>query len=383
MTMQLEWRRGHSPGAAEVGMVYLQRGLRWIPSYHVEIDGKGTAHIKLQATLVNELVDLENVTAHLVVGVPQFTFANTPDPISMQSTVAQLSSAFQTNSQTANAFSNILTQQRAMVVRHSEFSDQGTTIDLGPSIDGAEGQEDLFVFSLEGVTLAEGDRMVVPISEFEIPYHDIFVLELPYGPPAEARIRFQNQQQRELARILNAPTVNHVIRLDNTSANPLTTAPAVILQDGRLLAQSLMTYTAIGASSDVRLTTAVDVDGSVVDVETKRTPDALISRGHHLDRIDMEGKVRLANYRSTDIKLEVRRFVLGNVTTADHKGSVQHVGWQSSGAALDGEFPPWWNWYSWPSWWYSLNPIGQIDWENGLAPGETVELTYSWHYFWD
>ena len=35
-------------------MIYLQRGIRWIPEYRVEIDGKGEARVKLQATLINE-----------------------------------------------------------------------------------------------------------------------------------------------------------------------------------------------------------------------------------------------------------------------------------------------------------------------------------------
>ena len=47
-------------GSAKVGMIYLQKGLRWIPNYRVELDGKGTAHVRLQATLINELADLEN-----------------------------------------------------------------------------------------------------------------------------------------------------------------------------------------------------------------------------------------------------------------------------------------------------------------------------------
>ena len=39
-------------------MMYVQKGLRWIPGYRSTLDGKGKAAIKLQATLVNELTDL-------------------------------------------------------------------------------------------------------------------------------------------------------------------------------------------------------------------------------------------------------------------------------------------------------------------------------------
>ena len=83
MTLKLEGAETTAQNA-EVGMVYVQRGIRWIPSYRVDIDGKGKAVIKLQATLINELTDLVDVKAHLVIGVPSFAFKDTPDPISLQ-----------------------------------------------------------------------------------------------------------------------------------------------------------------------------------------------------------------------------------------------------------------------------------------------------------
>ena len=49
----------------------------------------------------------------------------------------------------------------------------------------------------------------------------------------------------------------HKLRLTNNSKYPLTTAPALILRDGRVLAQGMMTYTATGADVDLAITTAV------------------------------------------------------------------------------------------------------------------------------
>ena len=73
-------------------MFYLQKGVRWIPSYKLELDGQGKAVVKLQATIINELADLEDVSLNLVVGVPTFTFKDTLDPMSLQQSLAQLSS---------------------------------------------------------------------------------------------------------------------------------------------------------------------------------------------------------------------------------------------------------------------------------------------------
>lgn len=112
LTLKLDWPNNRPAKTAEVGMMYLQKGVRWIPSYKITMDGKGGVTLKLQATLLNELTDLEDVTANLVVGVPSFAFKDTPDPISLQQAFAQMSSYFAADSRTGYAFSNgIMSQQ--------------------------------------------------------------------------------------------------------------------------------------------------------------------------------------------------------------------------------------------------------------------------------
>ena len=81
MTLKLDWANQAVRTEATVGMAYVQKGIRWIPSYKIDIDGSGNAVVKLQATIINELADLENVKANLVIGVPSFAFKDTPDPI--------------------------------------------------------------------------------------------------------------------------------------------------------------------------------------------------------------------------------------------------------------------------------------------------------------
>ena len=88
LTLQLDWGGRRPAPAADVGLVYVQKGLRWIPSYRVTLDGKGTAALKLQTTLLNELTDIDDVTANLVIGVPSFAFKDTMDPISLQQSAA-------------------------------------------------------------------------------------------------------------------------------------------------------------------------------------------------------------------------------------------------------------------------------------------------------
>ena len=382
MTLKLDWGKRESERTATVGMVYVQRGIRWIPNYRVDIDGEGNAIIKLQATLINELADIENINVHLVIGVPTFAFEDTPDPISLQETVAQLSRHFRRDSQTAFALSNMIMSQAEMPVRRVNVPDSGNTLDLGPDVAGSGKNEDLYVFTLEHLTLKKGQRMVVPVAEYTLKYQDIFVLDLPFGPPPEVRHNLNSEQQTRLAQLYYSPKVMHKIRLANNATCPLTTAPALILRQGHIIAQGMMTYTAAGASSDLELTAAVDIAVEKLDKETERIPDAAKWDGYTYARSNLNGTIHLTNRRSDTVNLEIRRSVLGHIDSANHEGIIEHLGRHEGGWMNPNSLPFWWSWYNWPYWWYHFNAVGRVTWKCQLKPEETVDLEYQWHYFW-
>ncbi|HUW19138.1 MAG TPA: hypothetical protein VMW16_07545 [Sedimentisphaerales bacterium] len=385
MTLKLNWDNRKSEQTADVGMAYVQLGIRWIPSYRVEIDGTGNAVIELQATLINELTDLRDVTANLVIGVPTFAFKDQVDPISLQRTVAQLSPYFRADSRTAFALSNAIMSQSAPSrydgAREDESGRAGI-IDLGPEVTGSLRNEDLYVFTVEHITLKKGQRMVLPVSEFKLKYKDVFTLDLPFGPPPEVRHNFNNQQQAEIARFLLAPRLMHKIRLENDSKYPLTTAPALIFRKGRVIAQAMMKYTPVAGSTDLDLTIAVDITTEKTDKETGFTPDAEKWGGDRYGRRDLTGTITLTNRRTDKVYIEVVRSILGHIDTADQDGTIDHLDRMESGWMLTDGTPFWWNWYGWPHWWYYFNSVGRVTWKFELEPGKTKNLNYNWKYFW-
>jgi hypothetical protein len=383
LTLHLDWA-GKPKAAAHVGLVYVQKGIRWIPHYKVTLDGNGSALVQLQASLINELTDLKDATANLVIGVPTFAFKDTPDPISLQQTFAQLSPYFQQGDPSAGALGRAIMTQTA---RMSEYRDQAHATqpqaDAGPELADAASTEDLFVFTVKHVTLKKGERMVLPVTEFRLSYKDIFTLELPFAPPPEVRANFNTQQHAELARLLAVPKVMHKIRLTNESDFPLTTGPALLIRDGRVLAQGMMTYTSISGTSDLEITAAMDIRVDKSDVETKRTPNAANWNGSNYARTDLAGKITLTNYRDQPVDLEVVRHVLGNVDSADHDGQVEQTNVFEDRRYLPaGDYPHWWTWYNWPHWWYRFNGVGRVTWKLTLGPDKSVDLGYGWHYYW-
>jgi hypothetical protein len=384
LRLKLNWGDRKPAGEADMGLMYLQKGIRWIPSYKVVIDGKGAASVQLEATLINELADLDDVTVNLVVGVPTFAFADTPDPIGLGQTVAELSHYFQRDAQTQYAFSNAIMSQVASPRMGERFGPaQPAAADLGPEIGGSEKNEDLYIYTLRHVTLKKGQRMVVPVKSFDLKYEDIFTVDVGFAPPREVWRNFNYQQQGEIAKLFLAPKAMHKLRLTNTSKYPITTAPALIMNGTQVLGQGMTTYTSAGGLLDLPITTAVDIQVKKSDKETGRDHNATNFEGNVLAKINLEGTIRLTNNRAAPSKIEVTRHVLGNVTEAGQDGKIEMENvFEDDSTGPFGGYPPWWGWYSWPYWWTHFNGIAKITWKVDLDPGKSVELKYNWNYYW-
>ncbi len=383
LRLTLDWGTRKPAGEADMGLLYLQKGIRWIPAYKFVIDGKGRATVQLEATVINELADLDDVTTNLVVGVPSFAFADTADPIGLGQTVAQLSPLFRQDAPTQFAFSNAIMSQVALPMNPPVARSQGTGHDLGPEIGSSEKSEDLFIFTLRHVSLKKGQRMVVPVTSFELKYEDLFTVDIGFAPPPEVWRNFNNQQQSEIAKLFLAPKAMHKIRLSNSSKYPITTAPALILKGNQVLGQGMTTYTSIGGTLDLPITTAVDILVKKSDKEIGRDHNAVNWEGNSYAKINLQGTIKLTNNRAVPAKIEVTRNVLGNATEADHDGKVemQNVFEDDSVGPVTGH-PSWWGWYVWPQWWAHFNGVGKVTWKLDLEPGQGVDLKYTWNYFW-
>jgi hypothetical protein len=322
-------------------------------------------------------LDLNSARVNLVVGVPKFDFSDSPDPIGLQDTFARLSRYFSSDSPTAQNFSNAIMGQAAYANANS--ANPNTEGSTGSEISNAERNEDLFVFSLDKVTLKKGQRMTLPVTEVEIAYKDVYTLEIPALPPLRSQYYYDFVQNaarnRELSKLLEAPKVMHQIRLCNTSKFPLTTAPALLLREGKVISQSLMKYTSVSGESDLPLTSAMDVLVKRKDTEQERIPNALVVDNVPLSLIKLNGTLDLTNYRKEPIFLEITRSVIGNILSANADGvtevldpystmtnSPEYLGYRY------GELG-------------RYNGLGQARWKATLEPGKTLNLTYQWQYY--
>jgi hypothetical protein len=327
---------------------------------------------------------LKDATVNLVIGVPSFYFKDATDPMALNQMLAQLSPYFQNDSSTQFSMSNALMTQNSggFNGRAERAAAPVAPPNLGPEIGDSTQTEDLFVFTIKNVTLAKGQRMVFGVSQQTLDYKDVYTLDVGYVPPTEIN-RQIDARLTELAKQMAAPKVMHKIRMTNSNVQPFTTAPALILKDGKLLSQGLMTYASKGGTADITLTTAIEVRVKKKDKESRRTANAANFNGDPYWRIDIASSLELINNSNKAIEVEVTRHVLGNLEKASEGVKAEMVNLleddDSTGASSR---PSWWSNYPWPAWWSHFNGIGRLTWTAKLEPGKSNEQSYSWYYYW-
>lgn len=377
LKLQLGWQGKLASPTAKLGLLYLQSGLKWTPAYRITLGSDGTAHVELRATIENDLVDLDDVTANLVIGVPTFKFKDTTDPIALQQQLNQPEMAAANSPRFAYAFSNAIQSQVAANASAEPMYESALPAPQ-PTVSGAEKAEDLFVFTVSHLTLHRGERAQVPVADYTVKYSTVYKLDIPINLPSEVP---NNNLNADELQAIDSPHVIHAIRFENDSKFPITTAPALIVEGDKILAQGMTNYTAIGGKSDLDITNAVDVPVNIEQHETKRTPDAYRSpNGNSYTEVDQTGTVTLTNYRTDSIDLVVNRYVAGTLDSVDHDGTKLQSAYWGDAEFFGGSVPDWWNWFNWPYWWSVENGTGKATWKITLAPGETVHLGYTWHY---
>lgn len=386
LSMDLEWE-GAPAEEAGVSLMGVEHGLRWIPAYRVTILDGGRVRIELEATLVNDLADLADARVHLAVGVPSFAFAGQTDPMALVEQLAPLGQAYEPGRRAGREMSagqmlsnSIMTQAAYGYDDGAEMSGAGGT---SPEVGGGERAEDLYVFTVEHLSLERGARMVLPLASYEAPFETVYTLDLIASPPVQALQSFSTQMQRELAMSLDRPMARHVLRItnDNERGMPITTAPALVVKDGRTLAQGLLRYAAPGARADLEVGAAVDLSVTSEETETGREPNALTWGSNRFGRIDIGFLGCVTNRKGHGVTVEVSKLALGLSDGVGAGGEASAVNLLSETAFWTRS--SWWQGYSWPWWWHGVNGATRYTWTLEIGPGERAEFDASWHYFWN
>lgn len=365
-------------GSAETGLVYLQRGVRWIPDYRIRLDGKGKAALSLQATIINELMDFESARVNLVVGVPSFVMHGSLSPMALRDSPPQLGPYFPqlggSPTSQRDMLSNVMMSQsmpragiremESAVVPEAETPQQGQ-------------QEDLFLYEQSDLSLKKGERALVNLLVADATYEDIYTWDVSATPPMEMWHQIGGDQ-RELLESLTAPKAVHKVRLANEGNQPWTTGTATLFRESTPLGQQILMYTSAGGTVDVPVTVATDIKTEKTETEANRELNALTLNGYSWARVRLKGTLIARNFKDKPARLLTKRLLIGKATSADHDGVIrlsnapEDQAFSTRGSSRS---------YNWPHWWWGVNSTSEIKWDTTLEPDQSVTYTYEWEYF--
>jgi len=338
---------------------YLEHGIGWTPSYLISLNDDETAQISMQAVVMNDAEDMDDAEVFFVVGVPNFAYSETPSPMSLQQNLLSfMKDAGRRDEETYKRYSNVIAGQM-IAGEYRELDRMGapTFSQTVSELTGAA-EEDLFLYSRSGVTLERGERATYNVFSSAVNYENVYEWEVadPQRVDGQGNLIPNNPGPSDAA-VRNI--VWHSIRLKNTTKFPWTTAPAMVLSGIQPVSQDTLPYTPKEASSKLKITIATDIRSSHEEREVARQQNVQRRHGYEYDLVTIEGTMKLKNYKSKPVSVEVGKTLRGEVEAQSGDGKSVKLG-----EAIQAD-----------------NPLSRLTWEIPLQPGGERVVTYRYRVF--
>ena len=340
-------------------MGYLEHGLGWTPSYMISLTDDKTAQITMQAVVMDDAEDLNNADVFFVVGVPNFVYSETPSPMSLQQNLLSfMKDAERRDGGNYRMYSNAIAGQLvANELKEFDAKSEPSFAQTVTELSGAP-EEDLFLYSRTGVTLSKGERATYNVFSATVDYEHIYEWEVmdpqrvdAYGNPV------QNYPNTQDAAVRNS--IWHSIRLKNNTKFPWTSSPTMVISGTKPVSQDTLPYTPKNATSNLKITIATDIRSSHEEREVARQQNVQRRHGYELDLVTVEGKLKLKNYKSKEVRVDVGKTLRGEVDMQTDGGTAVKLG-----EAIQTD-----------------NPLSRLTWEIPLKAGEERVVTYRYKIF--
>jgi len=350
---RIKFKVATSKKGAKLGLSYLQKGINWVPSYLINLEDSKKARVTMNATLINDAEDLEDVDFFFVVGYPNFLYADVLSPMALEESITQFIQGLRREGRQEDVGGMMaITRQRA------DFRESGTlsNLDYGyETIKGLPGaaEEDLFLYHKEKISIKKGERGYYPIFFDEVDYKHIYEWEIPDTINVDPRGYPRSEQQKK-----EKEHVWHSVKLSNSTKYPWTTAPAFVVSGWKPLAQDTINYTPKNAKTNLKLTVATDVKHDRHEYEIDRQRDVKIYN-HNYDLVTVKGELSIKNHKNKEITMEIKKRLTGEATEVSHKGKIEKIA-----EGLRG-----------------VNQNSSISWEIPLKAGEEMNVTYKYKVY--
>jgi hypothetical protein len=282
-----------------ITMTYLTDGMAWAPSYRLDYDADGTAHVTMSTVVRNEWRDITETRVDLISGFPQIEYSSVTSPLwretSLSSFFSQLSNMSSPRGGGA-IMSQMVMSNMAMPVATSSF-------DLSSAMAG--GGEDLHYLDMGTLTLPRGSAVSRRLASAET--------------SAERFVDWRIADERNIHGHQETRLAEHdawdSIRFANPFDFAMTTAPTAVWMDGKFRGQSTTTFTNPGAEAIARTTKALSVETIHEEFDIGRGDPRRIMH-YDYQPVTVRAEMKVTNRRNTPVKIEITREFQGTKLSA-------------------------------------------------------------------
>jgi hypothetical protein len=312
ISMQLET----PAGGEKITVSYLARGVTWVPSYMVDLSDPKHATFSAHATIVNEMMDLNNVKAQLVTGFPNIRFGGILDPVAKSQSLAEFLQGLITSGGRQDVGDNRMMQQAVLVNSPALYGRDESSIVPGYSAP-SEGEvaEDLYFYPVKNLTLKQNETAWIPLFTAEMPYKHVYTWKIRDFVDNEDHYRAAQESQDRKP----GEEVWHSCRLTNVLSMPLTTAATEFVTNGEFTGQDVCYYTAPGAETTIKISKALNLLADQGETEVERKRDATQIHGYHYDLVKVRGELSVRNKLARQVNLEITKELSGEVLESTPK----------------------------------------------------------------
>lgn len=340
-------RKAPSSGGV-VRVSWLTKGMAWMPSYMVDLSDAKKLRIRQNAVVRNESGDLSDTEIQLISGFPSVEFGSVDSPL-WQGTA--LASFFQQINQSAHGSSNrnVLSQQA--VYSNTISSAPMPMPDLKEL---GEASNDIHYESIGKHSLKSGDSLSLDTASATSSYERVVEWVVPDGRDQYGRYQRNNE-------LLAEEMAWDAVRFANPFKFPMTTAAALVTENGQFRGQNKTEWVNPGQRACLRITRALSVQTEASEVEEEGKREIVMIGGNDYRRTIVKGTLVARNYRGSEITMTIRREFSGKLIEAEAN--------PESKLRAQGVF--------------SVNPRRQLDWTIKIPANGEKQLTYRYEVLVD
>jgi hypothetical protein len=284
---------------AGIGISYIQAGVRWEPSYMMEVLNGNRARLTLRGTLIDLPEELKNANLVFVIGAPNLLNVSQID---------WLLQGYMTRFVPGDIDKIMFEKSDSNIVMRERDAQPGSPAAGGGGLGGGGARPgspppiqesgELQYYTKPNFSLRPGERAMTTIFESEIPISPFFEWNA------------------------DGDQVDYIVKIRNTTGNPFTVGPVFVVEEMRPVGQATMEYTANGDEAELRMARAVGIKVESAQNEVSRG-DPIVFGEMRFVPIKMQGKLTVENFRNREAEIRISRTVMGRVIEVQNGGKVK------------------------------------------------------------